>query len=189
MPTPDACVHPQGGKWQAVFTDPLGRRHDLGLHDSRREAVNAVARRMARVDRELTRMAEDEAYSVAPDPRFRVPLIGNERRMPPDYLASILCYDPDTGKLPPALLSNNPDLAPRVVVRGLALYAHRVAWCLATGAWPKGRVTWNNGDKSDLRWGNLECAHFARAVKKHVFEDEDGRLIRRVGDTTRRIVF
>lgn len=165
MLRPDECVHQQGREWQAAFADPLGRRHDLGLHASRTAAVAAVERRMARVDQELTRIAEDEARSVAPDPRYRESLIGNERRIPPSYLAGVLAYEPGTGKLPPARLSSNPDLAPRIVVRGLALYAHRVAWCLMLGEWPRGRVTWRNGDKSDLRWANLTSGHVAQAVQ------------------------
>ena len=39
------------------------------------------------------------------------------------------------------------------------LYAHRVAWCLMTGAWPSDEIDHKNGIKDDNRWCNLREAN------------------------------
>jgi HNH endonuclease len=49
----------------------------------------------------------------------------------------------------------------RRVVRFLgkySYYASRVAWCLVTGEYPKRPVVHLNGDREDIRWGNLSLA-------------------------------
>jgi HNH endonuclease len=42
-----------------------------------------------------------------------------------------------------------------VQIAGRKFLAHRIAVLYVTGKWPKKKVTFRNGDKSDCRWKNL----------------------------------
>ena len=42
-----------------------------------------------------------------------------------------------------------------IKVNGKKRYAHRLAWYLVTGSWPKGEIDHINHDTSDNRWENL----------------------------------
>lgn len=91
-------------------------------------------------------------------------------------LHAIIDYDPETGAMTwkprpwnpawteryagaPALASlrdhTRPELGRHGYVFGIPTLAHRVAFALARGQWPKGEVTARNGDLSDLRAENL----------------------------------
>jgi hypothetical protein len=44
-----------------------------------------------------------------------------------------------------------------LVFEGRAYYAHRLAWFLKTGKWPRSPMTFKNGEKTDIRFSNLIC--------------------------------
>lgn len=46
----------------------------------------------------------------------------------------------------------------RVRVSGRLYYAHRLAWLIVTGEWPKGQVDHEDGDGLNNRWENLRDA-------------------------------
>ena len=99
-----------------------------------------------------------------------------------EQVAEVISYDPDTGKFRwkergahlfpgqtaslaevwnhrfadrPALFTKHRKGYRHGRVLGYTVFAHRVAWLLMTGAWPKGHVTHSNGDIKDNRWLNL----------------------------------
>lgn len=89
------------------------------------------------------------------------------------YLRKLFDYDPISGILTwrwHARPSNRTRLVGkqagvineagyRVVRIGWRAYkAHRIAWCIVKGKWPKGYVRFKNGDKSDCRLANLREA-------------------------------
>lgn len=91
-----------------------------------------------------------------------------------DAIRSRLRYDPGSGGLhwtcsymsvregaKAGSLERNGYL--KVVVGGLSYKAHRVAWLLANGQWPKGQIDHINGNRSDNRLVNLrdvdQCAN------------------------------
>lgn len=106
------------------------------------------------------------------------------KTLPINYLRECLLYDPDTGVLtwrarprehfetergwrvfltkhagrPAGTLSTTTRYLVINFGGGNLFGAHRVAWALATGAWPEKHVDHRNGVRSDNRWVNLrEC--------------------------------
>lgn len=88
------------------------------------------------------------------------------RSLSREFLSERLEYNPSTGtlkwkypyikqrKFPQAgHASSNGYL--RVVFSGQEYRAHRIAWCLATGEWPKEQIDHINGNKTDNRLINL----------------------------------
>lgn len=81
--------------------------------------------------------------------------------------AELLAYTPDTGtliwrthrgrKAPAGSVAGNLRISGyvQVIVDGRAHGAHRLAWLLATGAWPAGEIDHIDGDKSNNRFSNL----------------------------------
>lgn len=45
---------------------------------------------------------------------------------------------------------------PQVMISGKRQTTSKVVWCMMTGAWPADPVVARNGDRSDLRWSNLQ---------------------------------
>jgi len=92
---------------------------------------------------------------------------------PAHYLRQRLDYDPATGlfawrdlsSLPPnvrARMAGNPALATRSsagylrgVLDGVEVLAHRVAWAIHSGAWPRGDIDHVNRVRTDNRFSNL----------------------------------
>jgi hypothetical protein len=88
--------------------------------------------------------------------------------IPIDTLRELLEYNPETGtmvwkvarsnrvKAGKELTNTSPSTGyMRVRVNKKLMVVHRVAWALATGAWPKGVIDHINGIKTDNRLCNL----------------------------------
>lgn len=89
------------------------------------------------------------------------------------HLSELLAYDPETGTLTWKVRrggikagsiagSSDVDGYQRVMVNGKYVKAHRIAFLLMTGKWPKLPIDHINGVKDDNRWSNL------REVPTHV---------------------
>lgn len=76
-------------------------------------------------------------------------------------LKEIFSYNPETGEL-----LQNGRVAGYITgygyrllsVKKVRIYAHRLIWCLMTGAWPEYEIDHVNQDKADNRWENLRPA-------------------------------
>lgn len=87
-----------------------------------------------------------------------------------DYLrfAAAFAYDPLTGDLRRRLAGGRISDRPagsvggkgyrRVMLDNVEHYAHRVAWLLQHGSWPKGQIDHKNRDRADNRLVNLRIA-------------------------------
>lgn len=79
-----------------------------------------------------------------------------------NVLREYLAYDPIVGKL---VWSRHNGFKARgdsangegryITLKGKRYDRAKVVWFLQTEAWPIERITFNNGDASDLRWSNL----------------------------------
>jgi hypothetical protein len=69
-----------------------------------------------------------------------------------------LSYDPETGQFdgrsPYKVIKKNKTYL-KVYILGKRVYAHRLAYALHTGEWPKGEIDHINGDSTDNRFCNL----------------------------------
>lgn len=90
--------------------------------------------------------------------------------VPTDLIREQLGYNPCTGELTwlvhrqkvrPGTVAGTLDKSTgyrQVRVGGKIIYAHRLAWLLATGEWPESRIDHKNGAKDDNRFCNLREA-------------------------------
>jgi|GEM_PF-6997570 len=100
-----------------------------------------------------------------------------------NQLADLLTYNARTGALlwradkRPATRESNGRLFIYAIRR--PFYAERVAWLLAKGHWPS-RITFMNGDKTDLRMCNLRILSSAelRDLRRQ-FQEEASRVAAR----------
>lgn len=90
--------------------------------------------------------------------------------LPPEKISEMLDYDPNTGFLTWKVRNSkrikvgdiagckSPDGRILIGIYGKIYKAHRIAWAIATGAWPQNMIDHINGDPSDNRWVNLREA-------------------------------
>lgn len=88
----------------------------------------------------------------------------------PEYVRSLLSYDPETGdvrwRVNRCARAKAGDLAGsrhttgyrRVMIDGKNYTATRIAWVIMTGGWPSGVVDHKDGDPTNDRWSNLRVA-------------------------------
>jgi hypothetical protein len=82
-------------------------------------------------------------------------------------LHEMFSYDPETGaftrlvsragnaKAGDVAGTRHPRGYWQINVDGKLYLSHRLAWLYVTGEWPKTRIVFKNGDKSDARWENI----------------------------------
>ncbi len=89
-------------------------------------------------------------------------------KITPQRIKDVLSYDPETGSLTwksktSAWDRTGDEAAPLPNDKGYRYIsldkgdylAHRLAWVIMKGEFPKGRLTFKDGDKSNLKWENL----------------------------------
>jgi len=65
----------------------------------------------------------------------------------------------------------------QVQLAGKVFYAHRIAWLLQTGSWPKQQIDHINGIRSDNRWCNLRDVSKSRNMEnQHKKRGKDHNL-------------
>lgn len=86
------------------------------------------------------------------------------------YVRSILAYDKETGIIswkvnrPPRGFAKKPAGYKTywgyvsINIKGQAYLAHRLAWLIVTGIWPKNEIDHISTNRSDNRWANLREA-------------------------------
>lgn len=92
------------------------------------------------------------------------------RMIIPELLKTFLDYNPETGLLTWKVRNSkrihigdiagckSTDGRILIGIKGRLYKAHRVAWALQTGEWPKHMIDHINNDPSDNRWKNLRPA-------------------------------
>lgn len=107
-----------------------------------------------------------------------------------ERLRALLHYEPDTGALTWLVKPNKrlaaghpagcrvPEGYRIVTAEGCRTYAHRIAWALTYGAWPKGEIDHIDGDPSNDRISNLrDVTHRTNAQNvRRSFCGRDGLL-------------
>ncbi len=106
-----------------------------------------------------------------------------ERKITPEILRETFRYDPSTGVfywkidrpfgsikagqvVKGSLWSNKSRDYPSLIVRGIQVRAHRAAFAIMNGRWPK-QIDHINGNLGDNRWANLrECEHWQNSFNK-----------------------
>jgi hypothetical protein len=84
----------------------------------------------------------------------------------PERIRTLLRYDPETGEFwrqhPTAKVRANPKIGCtdsngyiKIGVAGHQLGAHRLAFAIMTGAWPKGEIDHKDGNRRNNQWSNL----------------------------------
>lgn len=91
--------------------------------------------------------------------------IGRKNIIPAIRIREIFDFDPDTGVLTRKQFCNHGPKGERGTmnlygyryfsIHGEKYLGHKIAWACHYGEWPKGRVTFINGDKTDHRIKNL----------------------------------
>lgn len=86
----------------------------------------------------------------------------------PEHVKSRLSYDPNSGELTWKTNRQKNRIGKKtgaisqgylnILVLGRLHRAHRLAWCIMTGAWPEHEIDHINLDRSDNRWDNLRPA-------------------------------
>jgi hypothetical protein len=94
----------------------------------------------------------------------------NNRRVSIEEIKASLEYDPETGilrwrkvagrrlKAGHQAGTKNPSGYIAIMVRGVLLRAHRIAFAMMTGDWPDGDIDHINCKRDDNRWENLRAA-------------------------------
>ena len=99
----------------------------------------------------------------------------------PERIKEALGYNPETGSLTWKKATakfdrTGQEAAPAPAVNGYRYItidkgdylAQRLAWVIMTGEFPNGRITFKDGDKTNLKWGNLiECKPLCKAKFDH----------------------
>jgi hypothetical protein len=106
----------------------------------------------------------------------------NDMTITPDYLKSLLTYDPATGdfrwkvrrggKANAGAIAGAPDTKGKRQIRlcGRPHFAHRLAFLYMLGRWPEGEVDHKDRDITNNRWDNLREATGSQNCCNRVYQ-------------------
>ena len=157
---PGPAIHRQGDEWLVAFVYDR-KRYSLGLFQSRKDAEHAYGRKLTA----LTTAAAGRAMrtdgsgsrGAVVTTRAKDGHVAAEGHVPVAMLARLVRYCPLTGAMTPRPKAHGRGRYLVVEVAGARLYAHRVAWALANGAWPARRLRCL-GHEVDMRAANWRMA-------------------------------
>ena len=91
-----------------------------------------------------------------------------------EYVRKLLIYNPDTGEFTRYHNGTRADYFSRhrwlldvVKIDGKNYPAHRIAWLIQTGEWPKEQIDHRDMDRANNKWDNLrEATHGQNQSKR-----------------------
>lgn len=118
----------------------------------------------------------------------------NEAKITADWLRERLYYNPDTGYFTWIITAPGIKYGRRagykdtigywrLKLKQIDFYAHRIAWLIQTGEWPKEQIDHRDGDRANNKWKNLRAAsHRENTINKKATNSIGLKGVRKFGE-------